>query len=327
MPRPRRGGVRTPIIMLTARAQEAEKVLGLELAPTTTSPSRSARGSCAPGSRRCCGGAERAGRRRTGSATSSWTSRGAELRRAGRPVDVTPIEFKLLEVFIRRRGRALSREQLLDAGGDTASRHRSRRGRPRRQSAQEDRAVAGRSPLFVSVRGLVPIRWLSLTERSRPARWSLASERHTAGHGGLHDLETFWTERRLGGCLDDARADAGNLDADLQRAKQREAQTGDCKSVLAEYGRIAEQGVKTNRAAAAEALLSAAACHDKHGDSQAQKLYSRVVSEFADLRIFREEASKRLTRSTVTPPPATSADRVAFPGRDIDQLLVGGSSS
>ena len=39
----------------------------------------------------------------------------AELTRAGRPVDVTPIELKLLEVFVRRRGRVLSRDQLLDA--------------------------------------------------------------------------------------------------------------------------------------------------------------------------------------------------------------------
>ena len=33
----------------------------------------------------------------------------------GRVVDVTPIEFKLLEAFVRRRGRVLTREQLLDA--------------------------------------------------------------------------------------------------------------------------------------------------------------------------------------------------------------------
>jgi DNA-binding response OmpR family regulator len=39
----------------------------------------------------------------------------AEVRRHGRPVDVTALEFKLLETFIRRRGRALTREQLLDA--------------------------------------------------------------------------------------------------------------------------------------------------------------------------------------------------------------------
>jgi len=39
----------------------------------------------------------------------------AELRRSGRPVEVTPLELKLLQAFIRRRGRVVSRDQLLDA--------------------------------------------------------------------------------------------------------------------------------------------------------------------------------------------------------------------
>jgi DNA-binding response OmpR family regulator len=37
-----------------------------------------------------------------------------ELRRGGHPVDLTAIEFKLLDVFIRARGRVLSRDQLMD---------------------------------------------------------------------------------------------------------------------------------------------------------------------------------------------------------------------
>ena len=37
-----------------------------------------------------------------------------ELRRRGEPVEVTPLEFKLLTAFIRSRGRVLTREQLLD---------------------------------------------------------------------------------------------------------------------------------------------------------------------------------------------------------------------
>jgi len=36
-----------------------------------------------------------------------------ELRKGGQPLEVTPIEFKLLSVFIRSRGRVLTREQLL----------------------------------------------------------------------------------------------------------------------------------------------------------------------------------------------------------------------
>ena len=36
-----------------------------------------------------------------------------ELRRDGRVVEMTPLEFKLLGVFVRSRGRILTREQLL----------------------------------------------------------------------------------------------------------------------------------------------------------------------------------------------------------------------
>ncbi len=37
-----------------------------------------------------------------------------ELRRAGEPVETTPLEFRLLTAFIRNRGRTLTRDQLLD---------------------------------------------------------------------------------------------------------------------------------------------------------------------------------------------------------------------
>jgi CheY-like chemotaxis protein len=44
---------RVPVIMLTARTTEADKLAGLE-APTTTSPSRSVRASSSRASGRCC---------------------------------------------------------------------------------------------------------------------------------------------------------------------------------------------------------------------------------------------------------------------------------
>jgi two-component system KDP operon response regulator KdpE len=36
------------------------------------------------------------------------------VRRGGKPVDLTPIEFKLLAALVRSRGRLLARERLLD---------------------------------------------------------------------------------------------------------------------------------------------------------------------------------------------------------------------
>jgi len=37
-----------------------------------------------------------------------------EARRAGKPLDITTTEFKLLTAFIRRRGKVISRNRLLD---------------------------------------------------------------------------------------------------------------------------------------------------------------------------------------------------------------------
>jgi len=111
----RRSGVHTPIIMLTARAQDAEKILGLELGADDYITK--------PFNPRELRARVKAVLRRTEDETPEIYhfrdievdfSRG-ELRRAGIPVDVTPLELKLLAAFIGSRGRILSRQQLLDA--------------------------------------------------------------------------------------------------------------------------------------------------------------------------------------------------------------------
>src|SRR5262245_11850238 len=83
--------------------------------------------------------------------------------------------------------------------------------------------------------------------------------------------------------------------ADLRRAKQRENSSGDCKLVLADYTRIAEQAVKNDRGSAAEALLRVGMCQEKTGDAQASLTYAKVVNDFKDQRTWVEDASRRLT--------------------------------
>jgi DNA-binding response OmpR family regulator len=117
----RRAGVRTPIILLTAKTQGTEKLLGFDLGADdyVTKPfsPRELRARIKAVLRRA-GPEETAGSYRFGDMEVDFDR--AELRRAGRRVDVTRIELRLLEAFVRRRGRALTREQLLDAvwGGD-----------------------------------------------------------------------------------------------------------------------------------------------------------------------------------------------------------------
>ena len=118
----RRAGLRTPIIMLTAKAQEAEKVLGLDIGADdyVTKP-------FSPKELRSR--IRAALRRNTESAKPDVYRFGDvevdnaryEVRRAGSVVDVTATEFKVLAAFIRNRGRVLNREKLLNEawGQDT----------------------------------------------------------------------------------------------------------------------------------------------------------------------------------------------------------------
>jgi DNA-binding response OmpR family regulator len=111
----RRAGLRTPIIMLTARAQEAEKILGLDLGADDYITK--------PFSPKELRARIRAALRRNAPAESpdvfrfgdaEVDSARCELRRAGSVVETTTTEFKLLCAFIRHRGRVLTREKLLD---------------------------------------------------------------------------------------------------------------------------------------------------------------------------------------------------------------------
>ena len=110
----RRAGVATPIILLTAKSQEAEKVLGLELGADDYVTK--------PYSARELRARVKAHLRRTASLDSEVLRFGdaeldlvrCELRRGGRVVDLSALEFKLLAAFVRRQGRVLTRSQLLD---------------------------------------------------------------------------------------------------------------------------------------------------------------------------------------------------------------------
>ena len=112
----RRAGSRTPIILLTAKAQEAEKVMGLELGADdyVTKPfsPRELRARIKAVLRR--GAGEPAAEIfRFDSAEVDFAR--CEVRREGAVVDLSALEFKLLTAFIRNRGRVLTRDQLLDA--------------------------------------------------------------------------------------------------------------------------------------------------------------------------------------------------------------------
>lgn len=110
----RRQGRHMPIIMLTARSQDSDKVLGLELGADDYVTK--------PFNPRELRARIKAVLRRTGNALHDLFTFGEvevdfnrhELRYSGKEIAITHMEFKLLETFIQNRGRVLSRSQLLD---------------------------------------------------------------------------------------------------------------------------------------------------------------------------------------------------------------------
>lgn len=118
----KRRGVETSILLLTARGNESDKVLGLDLGADdyVTKP-------YSPKELRA---RIRVLLRRAAQTRPEVASFGdcevdftrGELRRGGKAVPITPLEFKLLTLFVTRPGRVLTRRILIDEawGRDTA---------------------------------------------------------------------------------------------------------------------------------------------------------------------------------------------------------------
>jgi two-component system response regulator BaeR len=104
-----------PIIMVTARVDEIDRLLGLEIGADDYV--------CKPFSPREVVARVKAILRRTGASAGgpAGHAAGFELDEArflaildGQPLDLTPVEFRLLKTLLESRGRVWSREQLLD---------------------------------------------------------------------------------------------------------------------------------------------------------------------------------------------------------------------
>ena len=103
-----------PIIMLTARSEESDKLIGLELGADdyVTKPfsPMELRARIKAALRR--GTPDLQQPHRFGDYEVDMSR--FELRHGGKPVDLTPIEFKLLAAFVQNKRSVLTRQQLLD---------------------------------------------------------------------------------------------------------------------------------------------------------------------------------------------------------------------
>jgi two-component system alkaline phosphatase synthesis response regulator PhoP len=126
----RREGIDTPVLMLTARGEVLDRVLGLKLGADDY-----VQKNCEP--LELMARIEARLRRSPGGAAETSTGyaqfgdvrvdlRRHEVTRAGQPVSLSPVEFRLLQYLLERRGMVVTREELLEnvwsLNGDTLSR-------------------------------------------------------------------------------------------------------------------------------------------------------------------------------------------------------------
>lgn len=112
----RREGMETPIIMLTARGQEMDKVIGLEIGADDYVTK--------PFSLKELLARVRAHLRRSSKQVAELESyqfgeielhfKKYQAFKQGRPLELSPREFELLKYFIQHRGETVTRDQLLD---------------------------------------------------------------------------------------------------------------------------------------------------------------------------------------------------------------------
>jgi len=111
-------GVRTPVIMLTAKGQEVDKVVGLELGADdyVTKPfsRRELLARIKAVLRRAQDVPEPSGIYRFGDVSVDFGR--CEVSRRGEKIDLTAMEFKLLKIFLEHRGRVLTIDELMQEG-------------------------------------------------------------------------------------------------------------------------------------------------------------------------------------------------------------------
>jgi two-component system alkaline phosphatase synthesis response regulator PhoP len=125
----RREGVNAPVLMLTARGEVVDRVVGLKLGADDY-----VQKNCEPvelmarieALLRRAGGVVAAGAGKVAFGDVRVDLRSHEVTRAGKPVTLSPVEFRLLEYLIGRRGAVVTREELLEnvwsVNGETLSR-------------------------------------------------------------------------------------------------------------------------------------------------------------------------------------------------------------
>src|SRR5438093_496855 len=79
-----------------------------------------------------------------------------------------------------------------------------------------------------------------------------------------------------------AAQQAGDAERQLRAAMNAATVDGNLAGAIEQYKAIVARYEKTNRQAAATALVRMAECYQKLGDAESKRIYERLLREFAD---------------------------------------------
>ncbi|MDO8677680.1 MAG: hypothetical protein Q7R30_03840 [Acidobacteriota bacterium] len=108
---------------------------------------------------------------------------------------------------------------------------------------------------------------------------------------------------------------AQNLSVELQRITQQETVTGDLRAAIDGYKKIVARA-GANREVAARALVRMAECYQKLGDSEAQRIYERLLREYGDQKDAAAIARERLGVRDAT--SRVASERAVLKGPNVD---------
>jgi hypothetical protein len=124
----------------------------------------------------------------------------------------------------------------------------------------------------------------------------------------------------------------------LQTAVKTEVVDGNLKAAIQQYTAIVNKYAKSDHGVAAQALLHLADCYRKSGDADAQKVYERIVKEFADqpeavaaarVHLDGSPATAAATRRVWTAPAGASIgyNSASADGRQITYIVYAGGTT
>jgi len=105
----------------------------------------------------------------------------------------------------------------------------------------------------------------------------------------------------------------------LEAARRLEVIDGNLKGAINEYQAVVDRFSRTERSAAGRALLLMAEAYQKMGDAQAQRVYERLLRDFADQKEVATEARARLAsmHSPVASQSKETVRRIVTAGKDL----------